>query len=567
MNEKKSKKREWVKNAAIIFLSVMLILTFFSNTIMNHSLPEIAAQYIQPGTITAKIRGTGTVEGSNPYQVLVNETRVVESVLVRNGDEVSKGDVLFVLADRESEELQAAMDALDSAMLDFELQILSGNISDSVINNVQGGKTSSISAYQSRILAAENEIQKWEKEIAGIEQKISQLNALQGQLEVSKTDTSKEEAALEAAQSALENDPVKQAKDRVSVWKAEIAEYQKVIDEYEKYNTVVSVSGNDVTYKVSWEEYHEAVTKKADRQNLIEKETVLADAAAVKAYEEKTAAVSTAQNNLNNAQNYVSNSTDSVSVELANWNLELQDKNRKLADANEAKAQLLADISAELNLGSKMEQIARQREEIARMQENASGSVIEAPISGKITELNITAGQETVPGNALAVMQPEGAEYTMSFTVTNRQAQKLSVGMEAELVNSWRYDDLTLRLSRMIPDPANPSQNKKLEFEVTGNVTAGETLNVSVGDKSANYDMTVPNSAIREDSNGTFILIVEAKSSPLGNRYKATRVDVEVAASDDKLSAIKGALEGYEYVITTSTRPVEAGQLVRFAEQ
>ena len=143
----------------------------------------------------------------------------------------------------------------------------------------------------------------------------------------------------------------------------------------------------------------------------------------------------------------------------------------------------------------------------------------------------------------------------------------LSVGMEAELVNSWRYDDLTLRLSRMIPDPANPSQNKKLEFEVTGNVTAGETLNVSVGDKSANYDMTVPNSAIREDSNGTFILIVEAKSSPLGNRYKATRVDVEVAASDDKLSAIKGALEGYEYVITTSTRPVEAGQLVRFAEQ
>ena len=46
MNENGKKKREWVKTAAIIFLSVMLVLTFFSNTIMNYSLPEVATQYV-----------------------------------------------------------------------------------------------------------------------------------------------------------------------------------------------------------------------------------------------------------------------------------------------------------------------------------------------------------------------------------------------------------------------------------------------------------------------------------------------------------------------------------------
>ena len=51
-------KRAWVKNAAIIFLAVMLVLTFFSNTIMNHALPEVAAQYAQSGTITSKVRAT-----------------------------------------------------------------------------------------------------------------------------------------------------------------------------------------------------------------------------------------------------------------------------------------------------------------------------------------------------------------------------------------------------------------------------------------------------------------------------------------------------------------------------
>ena len=78
--------------------------------------------------------------------------------------------------------------------------------------------------------------------------------------------------------------------------------------------------------------------------------------------------------------------------------------------------------------------------------------------------------------------------------------------------------------------------------------------------------MIVPNSAIREDNNGKFVLIVESKSSPLGNRYIATRADVEVVASDDTQSAITGAVEGWEFVITTSTKPIEAGQQVRLAE-
>ena len=61
MNEQVGKKRDWIKNAAIVFLTAMLILTFFSNTIMNYSLPEVSAQYVTSGTIQAKVRGSGTI--------------------------------------------------------------------------------------------------------------------------------------------------------------------------------------------------------------------------------------------------------------------------------------------------------------------------------------------------------------------------------------------------------------------------------------------------------------------------------------------------------------------------
>ena len=61
-------------------------------------------------------------------------------------------------------------------------------------------------------------------------------------------------------------------------------------------------------------------------------------------------------------------------------------------------------------------------------------------------------------------------------------------------------------------------------------------------------------------------MIIEEKTTPFGNRYKAKRVNVEVIASDETKTAIQAELQGYEYVITTSNKPVETGDQVRLAE-
>ena len=220
MNENGGKKRrEWVKNAAIIFLSVMLVLTFFSNTFMNYSLPEVAAQYVQSGTITAKIRGTGTVESGDPYNVKITETRTISSVLVKTGDKVEKGDPLLLLEDKESKELKDAQAALDKAMLDFELALLSGDISNTAYTNVQTGQIASVGTYQSRIVAAEAEIDKWQKQVDEATTAINQLKTAQVNVEAGGApDTSSEQAKVAEAQAALNNDWVKIAKDKISEW-------------------------------------------------------------------------------------------------------------------------------------------------------------------------------------------------------------------------------------------------------------------------------------------------------------------------------------------------------------
>ncbi len=98
-------------------------------------------------------------------------------------------------------------------------------------------------------------------------------------------------------------------------------------------------------------------------------------------------------------------------------------------------------------------------------------------------------------------------------------------------------------------------------------MTEGQTLNLLAGERETNYNLVVPNSAVREDSDGTFILVAKAKTTPLGNRYIASRIDVTVLARDNYNSAIDAGTDfGFEYVITTSTKPVDAGMQVRLKE-
>ena len=91
------KSRGWVKNAAIIFLAVLLVLTFFSNTIMNRSLPEVATAGVTDGSIVARVRGTGVVTANTNTQVKMERTRVIRSVLVKVGQQVNVGDTVLVL--------------------------------------------------------------------------------------------------------------------------------------------------------------------------------------------------------------------------------------------------------------------------------------------------------------------------------------------------------------------------------------------------------------------------------------------------------------------------------------
>ena len=292
-------------------------------------------------------------------------------------------------------------------------------------------------------------------------------------------------------------------------------------------------------------------------------------------YDSAKSAATDSKNALSNA-NYnlsVKKLTGTNTAEANNLQAQLNTATAALTDANTTLTSATNDqkkvtdkISGEVTIASAYKTMTDLQEEVAKLQAKSIGTEITSPISGTVTDIAVTAGTTVNANDVMMTIQPENKAYVLQFSVTENQAKKVRVGDTAEILNNWYGNDVSSVVSAIRKDPQNRT-NSIIICEMKGDVSVGDSYTLSIGEQSSNYDTIVPTSAIREDSNGKFILIIESKSTPLGNRYYARRVDVDVITSDDTKSAVTGALEGYEYVITTTTKPIKENEQVRLASE
>ena len=604
------KKREWVKDAAILFLAVLLVLTFFSNTIMNRSLPEVATAAVTSGNIIAKVRGTGTVTATGKHQVKAKETRTIRSVMVKVGQEVNVGDVLFVLGEGDETLLEQAKEKLRTLQASYQRAAL----------NVP---TMNYASYNRAIENAQNALNRAMDKRYEAETKLYDTTA--------DPITAAAFERWQAAKNELADLETRYLADRdreISRVQEQIAIQEAVIADLQNDPAVVAVQ----TYQ---DRYDNAVDNKTDKEYLLQQEQDVynwllsnpdASEEEIRAQQDRVSQaraeydvandqVSVAETDLNNAKaeaDYVIGDAytklESLQRELADLQnddkyyetvkalkdkcdtyyneytilagglesdyqdalyaeedarVALQAAYDDLAYAQEQNAQSIASVGVDMN--ELAEQIAVQQEKIKSLAGDEE-NVITANVSGTIDTIDCTAGDTVLKDALLCTMEVPDMGHTLSFSVTNDQAQRLRIGDTATVSNYYWGNSVTATLTTIRTDPKNPQSNKILTFDLEGDVTSGAEMTISVGQKSASYDIIVPNSAIKSDANGSFVLAVAVKSSPLGNRYTAKRVSVEVLASDDNNSAIVADLANGDYVITTSSAPVASGDMVRIAD-
>ena len=672
----RTKRREWVKTFAIIFLAILLVLTFFSNTIMNRSLPEVAAQYVESGTINAKIRGTATVAADETYDVTINQTRKIRSVMVKVGDNISAGDVLFVLEPADSEELKTAQKTLSDLELAYQKSLIDASNASSTENRevqklrdaynealavlrlysnadptqitmalktaeaelkTQQQVTKDASdAYQAaltdkdytdaqaQVTSLKTEIETCDTTIESLNEQLSKLLSTDEQayletfskaydvltedynkrdelkLQISRLEEDINNAASGIASAETDDDQPgsgtgtgsgssleRQLEDLKNQLKEQeeviirdeiiYAAKYKALERYAGYNPAtmaayatdtsllksaiikmdgsLRVDSSAETDKIQGQISEQTVKKSQAQTELSYYESYVADC-------ERT--IENLNNAYKNAQKLETELTNKVSDLTAASTAAETLKTAQQALEDKVFEASLGD-SANLDLQNSKKAIEEQQKIVDELLANADGQEVTANVGGKISAINVTAGNSAGADTALATITVADRGYTVKIPVTADQAKKVTVGDVATISNYYN-GDITATLENIANDPQNPGKGKLLVFRLTGEgVEAGANITLSIGQKSATYDCLVPNSALRNDSNGDFVLVVQAKSTPLGNRYVATRVGVTILAQDDTKTAISGLSSG-DFVITTSTAPIEAGAQVRLVD-
>ncbi len=618
-SEKKIKNRGWVKNAAIIFLSVMLVLTFFSNTFMNYSLPEVAAQYPSYSGIKSQIRGTGAVLANMTTDVKMMGNRTVKSVQVKDGDMVEEGQLLFVFESTEDENLKALEDELYNAEKDYALYLLGADSSenrrfysekrDQIKEEEENLKehqaalaraTSDASIIKDPAAAkdaAEKTIEDMNDEIENADKNIADLEVQLGDA----GEGSEKYEAVSAARKAL-NELVVDNQDYRNSYAGESSNASADIDrfiaglhaaymDYERGedvfaaatvstdpgdddeglssllanantssgklfpNTSVSQARSIISAYASWVDANRALAAVSTPNQQIIADTIdyfeslkSTLEGAIKDAEKKVAAaekviliqsdIKTSEKAIDGYKKDLSNLKDAIDLEEAKGEFDIKDYERKIDD-----------IKAKIDKS-----------------EESSGEIeMTAKAGGIINGISVVAGNLAEDGSSLAKIEVVEKGYTSSFAVTNQQAQQIRVGDEVAIENLW-WQEIKAVVSAVKNDPNRPGQGRIVEMSITGDVTVGQTLDFVVGQRSTNYEAVLPKSALREDNNGKFVLYIEAKQTPLSTRYYARRLDVQEMASDDTNVAVSGLMGG-EFIITTSTKPIEAGMQVRLSEK
>lgn len=722
MDEKAIKRRSWVKNIAIIFLLILLVLTFFSNTIQNFSLPQVSAQYPQSGTITSQIRVTGTVEAADSYSVkLENETRTVLSVLVAVGDVVEVGQELFKLKGTESDELVDLRKEYESELLNFkkkELDAYDDSIEKNALVDAQTELAKTKSSYK-KLGATSDEleakIKEVEAEIKNLTKEISTLESSkpsEGNLKYSELSTEERLAAatsayedarqrLTSAELALEANEIilKSASDEMDAAKLRHEDAQKAYDDYSKNNTdstapdsftdryrklqeleknvadaqtayidaaskaardihqaeleyqelvdgydgseteavqvanlnahIDRVRGYQLTEETARDTFDAAVLAlehayqdfateindynvsemiKSELKRLnglvVSASSALTSATrahdeAQKAYDESKKELEKAQAALTEAETTYEalsgrNTIEIIDAKIDTLEQKKEAKDDELKDLQElvteaksfeseikvqtkavesARSELLKKQNSETLAGKKyqlerdadLKALEEMEAKIKKLEENSVSTSITADIAGRITTIYPSPGDTITAGNPFADIFVEDKGYTSSFKLTAEQASRVRVG-DMVGVTYWWGNTPDVRVIRITDDPSSGGRSKNVTLSIYGSdIYVGQSMTFTMGERGTNYDTIVPNSAIREDSNGKFILIVHSKSSPLGTRYTARRIDITILAADDTKTAISG-LDSYEFVITTSTLPISDGMMVRLAE-
>lgn len=549
---KGSARRARVIKAMIAFVALLAVLTFFSNTIMNMTIPKVMGSYASRGNLSYSNGSRGEIVVDNQTEIKGLEGRVVDEIKVTSYDTVKKGDTILTLKPIEDDEtLASKKDTLKT----LERQ--------KAYEARQPKQSTDFSAYTDTINSAKTTLSEAKDTLKKVQNKKNVVNSNQKIIDEESVNEVSLQAAVDAAAKTVED--LKTQIDKVETEKAPL---DAQITVYKETNTPDPTEdellNNSTPYAI-------LVNKVKEKEEEIKKlKELLAPAEA--RMKEAAADLAECQGKIEKAESEIA-SLDTLPSEGAAKNA-VNSAQTQLNSANKAYSDAKATASVESdkakdNAKDRDEQIEKLKADIAKLEEAAKITEIKAPAAGFVYNLSVAAGDNLTAKTVVGYILPEEhRECSVTFKFDTKVAQNIWAGQQLEITSGFAQSCTVISKK---PDPDNPRGKMLVKCHIDGEDSwPGEEITVNAGRGNDNYKCVVPSSAVNEDNGGQFVYAIIGSSTPLGDKYTVKRIDVTVEATDGAFSAItsaKGELDKYDVMIVIrSEKPLEDGQRVRLED-
>ena len=237
----------------------------------------------------------------------------------------------------------------------------------------------------------------------------------------------------------------------------------------------------------------------------------------------------------------------------------IKDAGRRVEDAAMPENE---DATLEVN---RME-LARLQEDLSRFSEiRDAGGQIKAGRSGLVTDIYINIGGRTSDS---AVMLLADDSVPCRFKAVISQEQKKYVGLNdkvsLKLDGSSREKDLAIDFlaeSTSVPGSYDAYINLP---EGTG--MPGLSGTMSRSESGEKHSVCVTPQAVHREGVQNYVYVVRERDGILGKEYYAEQINVRVLDENDYWVAVEGALDSESVIITSSTKEVGNGDVVRLEE-
>ena len=470
------------------------------------------------GDVASQLSYTGTVNPTSNVAVVPKVAGKVTRVMVKLGDTVQRGDVLYTIDDT-----------------DIALQV----------RQAEAGLTSAQAAYSNAVGG-------------GAKQSVTQMEQA----------LTRAELELNDAQSAY--DRAKQANESGSAIIQAEATFNEAKGAYDRaqsqYDNNTAVTAAQVAYDSAKLGY-ERMQQLFDQGGISKQQLESAENQFKTAEAQLSSARDGAQQTLDSAKSRFDIAQEQYNTALRNKDAELEaaasrlDNAKASLNAARENLDLTKNVINPQNAQSAAAQVKSAQAALDIAREQLSNCSVTAPISGQVSAMPVEVGAMASQATAVTLVDMNGVE--IDIKVAEKAINAVAVGMAAKVsVTSAGIDGVDATVAEV--SPASDMQTGMYQVKIyvenpDERFKAGMFADVQLVTSSHQSTLTIPTAAIKKDGNRTLVYVVAGD--------KLEERDIQLGIEQEDTTEVIGGLTDGETVVVRGKDFVTADSKFKIIEE